>query len=96
MEAKLYVGNLSYTTTIDELKTLFTKAGKVESVVLISDQYTNRSKGYGFVEMSSQVQAENAISLLHGFSLNGRDLKVNIAKPKARPDRKSDLSLIHI
>ncbi|MFC1976061.1 RNA recognition motif domain-containing protein [Chloroflexota bacterium] len=87
MEAKLYVGNLSYSTTEDDLKTLFTKAGQVASVALITDRDTGNSKGFAFVEMSTQVEAEQAISMLNGFNLDDRELKVNVAKP--REDRGS-------
>ncbi len=90
MEVKLYVGNLSYSTTEDDLKTLFTKAGQVVSVALITDRDTGNSKGFGFVEMSTQVEAEQAISMLNGFNLNDRELKVNLAKP--RKDRRSGSS----
>ena len=87
MEARLYVGNLSYATTEDDLKTLFAKAGQVESVALITDNNTGNSKGFGFVEMSTQAEAEEAISMLNGFNLDDRELKVNLAKP--RKDRKN-------
>jgi RNA recognition motif-containing protein len=90
MEVKLYVGNLSYSTTEDDLKTLFAKAGEVASVALITDRNTGRSRGFAFVEMSTQVEAEQAISTLNGFNLDNRDLKVNLAKP--REDRRSGSS----
>ena len=86
MEVKLYVGNLSYTTTEDDLQTLFAKAGQVVSVALITDRRTGSSKGFAFVEMSTQVEAEQAISMLNGFNLGDREIKVNMAKP--REDRK--------
>lgn len=88
MEAKLYVGNLSYTTTEEGLKTLFEQAGTVVSVALIKDRDTGRSKGFAFVEMSSQAEAEEAIKLFNGRGYDGRDLKVNIARPREeRPQR---------
>ncbi len=87
MEVKLYVGNLSYTTTEADLKTLFAKAGQVASVALIKDRDTGNSKGFAFVEMSTQVEAEKAISMYNGFNLDNRELKVNLAKP--REDRQS-------
>jgi RNA recognition motif-containing protein len=87
MEVKLYVGNLSYTTTEADLKTLFAKAGQVASVALIKDRDTGNSKGFAFVEMSTQVEAEKAISMYNGFNLDDRELKVNPAKP--REDRQS-------
>lgn len=86
MEVRLYVGNLSYSTTEDDLTTLFTKAGQVVSVALITDRDTGNSKGFAFVEMSTQVEAEQAMSMLNGFYLNDRELRVNLAKP--REDRK--------
>jgi RNA recognition motif-containing protein len=86
MDVKLYVGNLSYATTEDDLKTLFTKAGQVTSVALITDRDSGNSKGFAFVEMSTQVEAEQAISTLNGFNLDDRELRVNLAKP--REDRR--------
>ena len=82
MEAKLYVGNLSYSTTEEGLRTLFSQAGTVTSVSLIKDRETGRSKGFAFVEMSSQSEAEEAIKLLNGRSFEDRELKVNIARPR--------------
>jgi RNA recognition motif-containing protein len=87
MEVKLYVGNLSYTTTEDDLRTLFAKAGQVVSVTLIKDRDTGNSKGFAFVEMTTQAEAQKAISMLNGFNLEERELKVNLAKP--REDRRS-------
>lgn len=86
MEVKLYVGNLSYSTTEDDLQTLFAKAGQVASVALIKDRNTGTSKGFAFVEMNTQVEVEKAISMFNGFNLNDRELKVNLAKP--RQDRR--------
>jgi RNA recognition motif-containing protein len=82
MEVKLYVGNLSYQTTENDLRTLFTKAGQVASVALIKDRDTGNSKGFAFVEMSTQAEAQKAVSMLNGFSLEDRELKVNLAKPR--------------
>jgi RNA recognition motif-containing protein len=82
MEKKLYVGNLSYDTTAEDLRTLFSEAGVVETVDLIKDRDTGRSKGFAFVEMSTQAEAEKAISLFNGRSVDNRELKVNIARPK--------------
>lgn len=87
MEAKIYVGNLSYTTTEDDLRTLFAQAGPVASVTLIKDRDTGNSKGFAFVEMNTQAEAEKAISMLNGHSFEDRELKVNLAKP--REDRKT-------
>lgn len=82
MDNKLYVGNLAYKTTEDELRTLFAQAGTVVSVSLIKDRDTGQSKGFGFVEMSSQSEAEKAIKLFDGKSLGDRPLTVNIARPR--------------
>jgi cold-inducible RNA-binding protein len=79
---KLYVGNLSYDTTEDELRELFSQAGTVTSVALIKDHDTGRSKGFAFVEMSTQVEGEKAISQFNGFSMGNRELRVNIARPR--------------
>lgn len=88
MEAKLYVGNLSYDTSEDGLRELFSQAGSVVSVALIKDRDTGRSKGFAFVEMSSQAEAEQAIKLFNGHSYDSRELKVNIARPREeRPAR---------
>jgi RNA recognition motif-containing protein len=82
MESKLYVGNLSYSTTEDELRTLFAEAGTVASVALIKDRDTGQSKGFAFIEMSNQVEAEKAISMFNGRMVGARELKVNLARPK--------------
>jgi RNA recognition motif-containing protein len=82
MDNKLYVGNLSYQTTEDDLRTMFAQAGTVESVSLIKDRDTGRSKGFAFVEMSSQSEAEQAIKLFDGKQLGDREIKVNIARPR--------------
>ena len=81
MDTKLYVGNLSYSTSEDDLRTLFSGAGTVVSVALIKDRDTGRSKGFGFVEMGSQSEAENAIKQFNGATFGERVLKVNIARP---------------
>jgi RNA recognition motif-containing protein len=82
MDTKLYVGNLSYSATEQELQELFGQAGTVVSATIIKDRETKRSKGFGFVEMSSQAEAENAIKMFNGFSLSNRELTVNIARPR--------------
>jgi RNA recognition motif-containing protein len=82
MEAKLYVGNLSYTTTEDNLRELFMQAGGVVSVALIKEPGTNRSKGFAFVEMNSQADAQKAISMFNGYTLGDRQLNVNVARPR--------------
>jgi RNA recognition motif-containing protein len=82
MESKLYVGNLSYSTTEDDLRTLFFQAGTVSSVALIKDRDSGQSKGFAFVEMSSQSEAQKAITMFNGFSMGDRELKVSMAKPR--------------
>jgi RNA recognition motif-containing protein len=79
---KLYVGNLSYQTTSDDLSELFGQSGTVESVSLISDRDTGRSKGFAFVEMSSRTEGEDAIERFNGKEINGRNLTVNEARPR--------------
>ncbi len=88
MNKKLYVGNLPYTTTADDLKAMFAEAGTVESSAVITDKFSGRSKGFGFVEMSSAEEAEKAIQMFNQKEVEGRKLTVNIAKPKEdRGDR---------
>ena len=82
METKLYVGNLSYDTTEEDLSTLFTQAGKVESVDLIKDRASGRSKGFAFIVMSNQSELEKAIQMFNGYNLDERELNVNIARPR--------------
>ena len=82
MEAKLYVGNMSYETTEQSLRELFSQAGSVVSVTLIKEPGTNRSKGFAFVEMSSQSDAQKGISMFNGYTLNDRQLVVNMARPR--------------
>jgi RNA recognition motif-containing protein len=87
MEKKLYVGNLSYATTQDELQELFSQAGTVASVELIKDRDTGQSKGFAFIEMSNQSEAEKAISTFNGYRLGNREIKVNIARPREERPR---------
>jgi RNA recognition motif-containing protein len=82
METKIYVGNLSYETTEDELRELFAQAGTVSSAMLIKDRDTGQSKGFAFLEMSNQAEAEKAIQMFNGKSLGSRELKVNLARPR--------------
>jgi RNA recognition motif-containing protein len=82
MDNKLYVGNLSYSTTEDELRALFGQAGSVTSVQIIKDRDTGRSKGFAFVEMGNRAEAQEAIRKFNAFSLNDRELTVNIARPR--------------
>lgn len=79
---KLYVGNLSYEVTEGDLKQAFEPAGQVDSVSIINDKYTGRSKGFGFVEMPSNDEGKAAIQTLNGKELKGRAIKVNEARPK--------------
>src|SRR3954470_21081021 len=82
MGRKIYVGNLSYNVTSSDLEQLFTAHGQVESAEVISDRESGRSKGFGFVEMSSDEEAQAAIAALNGTEHDGRNLTVNEAKPK--------------
>jgi len=82
MGKKLYVGNLSYETTDADLETMFAAHGTVQSVQVIMDRDTGRSKGFGFVEMGSDQEAQAAIAALSGKQTNGRTLTVNEARPK--------------
>ena len=82
MSMKLYVGNLSFQTSSDELQTLFAQAGTVESAAVVEDRDTGRSRGFGFVEMSSKEEGQKAIEQFNGQDLNGRNLNVNEAKPR--------------
>ena len=77
MSTKLYVGNLAFTTSSDELQTMFAQAGTVESVSLIEDRETGRSRGFGFVEMSTKEEGAAAIQQFNGKDLGGRALNVN-------------------
>ena len=79
---KLYVGNLSFSTTGEDLEELFGQVGSVQSANVVEDRETGRSRGFGFVEMSSNEEGENAISEFNGKDLNGRSLTVNEAKPR--------------
>ena len=82
MEAKLYVGNLPFNTGDADLQDLFAQAGTVKSAQVIRDRASGRSKGFGFVEMNSAAEAQNAISMFHGKDFNGRAMTVNIARPR--------------
>ena len=82
MGSKLYVGNLSYNTTGSELEQLFSQHGTVQSAEVIADRDTGRSKGFGFVQMGSDAEAQAAIAALNGQDMDGRNLTVNEAKPR--------------
>lgn len=82
MESKLYVGNLSYNVTEDQLRELFSQAGQIKDVALITDRQTGRSKGFGFVEFATQAEAEKAIEMFNNHELDGRPLTVNVARPR--------------
>jgi RNA recognition motif-containing protein len=82
MDVKLYVGNLSYTTSEDDLRTLFAQAGTVASVAVIKDRDTGQSKGFAFVEMSTQAEAQKAISQFNAKDFQERALTVNLARPR--------------
>jgi RNA recognition motif-containing protein len=87
METKLYVGNFSYETTEVDLRSLFTQAGTVNEVALIKDRDTGSSKGFAFITMSSQEEANKAISQFNGRNLGSRELKVNMARPREDSQR---------
>ena len=82
MSTKLYVGNLSFDTSSEQLETLFAEVGTVQSASVVEDRETGRSRGFGFVEMSTKEEAQAAISALDGKECDGRNLKVNEAKPR--------------
>lgn len=86
MAKKLYVGSLSYNTTDESLRSAFSQAGAVESANVIMDKMSGRSRGFGFVEMSTDADAEKAIEMLNGKDLDGRKITVNEARPmQSRP-----------
>ena len=82
MSMKLYVGNLAFETTSNDLQTMFAQAGTVENVSLIEDRETGRSRGFGFVEMSTKEEGDAAVAQFNGKDVDGRTLKVNEAKPR--------------
>ena len=85
MPCKLFVANFPYSTTDDELSSLFGPHGQVLSVKVATDRETGRSRGFGFVEMGSEQEADNAIRELDGFQMGGRSLAVRVAEERARP-----------
>src|SRR6195256_2572561 len=82
MSMKLYVGNLAFATSSQDLQELFAQAGTVESAAVVEDRETGRSRGFGFVEMSSKEEGAKAIEQFNGKEVNGRNLNVNEAKPR--------------
>ena len=92
MESKLYVGNLSFDTTEDSVRTLFAKAGTVVSVDIIKDRDTGRMKGFAFVTMNSNEEAQNAIKILNEKMLDDRAIRVNIAKPREEQSQHTSYS----
>jgi RNA recognition motif-containing protein len=84
MSTNIYVGNLAYSTTSSTLRTLFAQHGEVTSAQVVEDRDTGRSRGFGFVEMSSAEEAQKAITATDGQALEGRALKVNLARPRSR------------
>ena len=87
---RIYVGNMSYDTSEDDLRKAFEAHGEVESVAVISDKFTGRSKGFGFVEMSNDEEARAAMENLNETDLMGRTLKVNEARPRTEGRRGGD------
>jgi RNA recognition motif-containing protein len=85
----LYIGNLAYDVTEDDLRNAFSEFGEVSSVKIITDKFSGRPKGFGFVEMPDNSEADQAIKALNGKVLNGRSIKVNQARPQGkRPQRR--------
>ena len=82
MPSKLYVGNLAYSVSNDDLHELFSQVGQVQSAVVITDKFSGQSKGFGFVEMTTAEEASNAIRQFNDSELKGRNIKVNEAKPR--------------
>ncbi len=87
MAQKLFIGGLSFSTTSESLERFFAQAGAVVSASVITDQFSGRSKGFGFVEMATNEEAQKAVSQLDGRDLDGRQIKVEIARPKTEGRR---------
>lgn len=85
MDIRIYVGNLNKSTTQEELTTLFAKAGAVSGVEIVMDKGTGLSKGFAFVTMANQEEADKAITMFNAYKLGENELKVNIAKPRVEP-----------
>ncbi|MBI4127471.1 MAG: RNA-binding protein [Parcubacteria group bacterium] len=90
MAKKLYVGSLPYETTGDQLRDLFAQAGQVASAQVISDKFSGRSKGFGFVEMSTDEEAQKAIDMFNGKEMGGRTIVVNEARPMTERKPRGD------
>ena len=88
MAKRLFVGGLPYETTNQQLEELFAQAGTVESATVITDRYSGRGKGFGFVEMSSEEEAKKAMEMFNGYNLNGRSIIVNEARPQENRDNR--------
>ncbi len=87
MAKRIYVGGLPYSASEEDVKSLFSSAGGVKEVTLVTDRYTGQARGFGFVEMNSDGEADSAISTLNGAQLGGRTLTVNEAKPREERPR---------
>ena len=88
MAVKLYVGGLSYSTTSEALREHFVQCGTVESATVITDRYSGQSRGFGFVEMATNEEAQKAVSMLNGQRLDGRTIKVEVANPQGAGGRR--------
>jgi len=88
METKIYVGNLPFSATEEELKTLFSQAGEVKSVTIITDKFSGQPRGFGFIEMSTQEEMQNAVAKFNGYQMGDRALKVNVARPKVERNKR--------
>jgi RNA recognition motif-containing protein len=82
MSVNIYVGNIAYQMSESELEGLFAEYGEVTSVKIITDQYTGKSKGFGFIEMTNKAEADSAIEQLNGSEIGGRNIKVSLARPR--------------
>lgn len=89
MSVNIYVGNISYDMTETQLKDLFSQHGEVVSAKIISDQFSGKSKGFGFIEMTDKNDANSAIQQLDGTSVQNRNIKVNLAKPRSEGPRQN-------
>ncbi len=90
MPSKLYIGNLAYSVTNDDLRELFSRAGQVQSATVVTDKFSGQSRGFGFVEMTTPQEVAEAIRQFNDIELKGRNLKVNEAKPRESNFRSRD------